>query len=84
MNHTMDKLLCNVFRVFRMTPALTWRAPHIYIYIYIYRFKPYSVRRTLYADRNLTIIYYSMYIYTCPLIVMLLLYSIIYIFIDVR
>ena len=36
------------------------------------------------VDRNVTLIYYSTYIYTCPLIVMLLLYTILYIFIRVR
>ena len=35
-------------------------------------------------DRNVTLIYYSTYIYTCPLIVMLLLYIILRIFIRVR
>ena len=28
----------------------------------MYTYTPYTVRRTVYADRNLTIIYYSMFI----------------------
>ena len=43
-----------------------------------------SVECPLVSENVRTIIYYSTYIYTCPLIVMLLLYTILRIFIRVR
>ena len=52
------------------------KCPYYYILFYVYLYVS--------VDRNVTLIYYSIYIYTCPLIVMLLLYTILYIFIRVR
>ena len=60
----------------RLMSASVRKCPYYYIIFYV----------NLYVsvDRNVTLIYYSMYIYTCPLIVILLLYTILCIFIRVR
>ena len=62
-----------------LCPLNVRKCPYYYILFYVYLYV--SDRH---SDRNVTLIYYSTYIYTCPLIVMLLLYTILSIFMRVR